>query len=71
MKSVEPSTGTSKRSWGDASTTASASGTMPVAEEKFMDPTTTVDPTGGVEDVYPIVALPLSLRAMMQSIMTT
>ena len=36
-----------------------------------MDPTTTVDPTGGVEDVYPIVALPLSLQAMMQSIMTT
>ena len=65
MKSVEPSIGTSKRSRGEASTTT------PVVEEVFMDLTTAMDPVGGVEDVDPIVVPPLSLRAMMQSFMTT
>ena len=36
-----------------------------------MDPTVAVDPVGGVEDVDSTVAPPLSLRAMVQSIMTT
>ena len=44
---------------------------MPAIEETFVDPTTTVDPSGGANDVDPTVAPPLSLRAMMQSFMTT
>ena len=68
MKSAEPSIGTSKRSRGDASTT---SGAMPTVEEVFMDSTPIVDPAGDAEDVDPTVAPPLSLRAMMQSFMTT
>ena len=66
MKSAEPSTGTSKRPRGDASTTSSA---MLVAEETYVDSTVVVDPVGH-EDVDPLVAPPLSIRAMMQSIMT-
>ena len=58
----------SKRPRGDASTT---SGAMPAAEETYVDPTAIVDPTGYSEDVNPLGAPPLSLRAMMQSIMTT
>ena len=61
MKSAEPSTGTSKRPRGDASTTSSA---MPVVEETYVDSTVVVDPVGH-EDVDPLVAPPLSLRAMM------
>jgi len=44
---------------------------MPVGEETFMDPTATVDPASGAEDVDPTIAPPLSLRVMMQSFMTT
>ena len=44
---------------------------MPTVEETYVDPTTTMDPTGHDEDVDPSVAPPLSLRAMMQSIMTS
>ena len=66
MKSAEPSTGTSKRPRGDASTTSSA---MPIVEKTYVDPTVAVDPVGH-EDVDPLVAPPLSIRAMMQSIMT-
>ena len=44
---------------------------MPTAEETFLDPTTTVDPSGGAEDVDPMVTPPLSLCGMMQSFMTT
>ena len=65
MKSAEPNIGTSKRSRGEASTTT------PIAEKVFVDLTAAVDPIGGVEDVDPIVVPPLSLRAMMQSFMTT
>ena len=68
MKSAEQSTGTFKRPRGDAAT---FSGAMPATEETFMDPTAVVDPTGVVEDVDPTVTPPLSLRAIMQSIMTT
>ena len=68
MKSVEPSIGSSKRPRGDASTT---SGAMPVVEETYVDLTVVVDPTGRLKDVDPSGAPPFSLRAMMQSIMTT
>ena len=66
MKSAEKSTGTSKRPQGDA---APSSRAMLATEETFVDLIATVDSTGGVEDVDPTA--PLSLRAMMQSIMTT
>nr|POE81772.1 hypothetical protein CFP56_19971 [Quercus suber] len=71
MKSAEPSTRTSKRSRGEASTTAPTSGAMLAAEETFVDLTAVVDPFGGANDVDPTVAPPLSLRAMMQPFMTT
>ena len=71
MKSAEPSTRTSKRSRGEAFTTAPASGTMLAAKETFVDPTVIVDPFGGTDDVDPTVTPSLSLRAMMQSFMTT
>ena len=71
MKSVEPSIGSSKRSRGAASTTASGSGAMRAAKETFVDPTAVVDPFGGADDANPIVAPHLSLHAMMESFMTT
>nr|POE98868.1 hypothetical protein CFP56_56304 [Quercus suber] len=71
MKSAEPSTRLSKRSRGEATTTAPAFGAMPVAEETFVDTNVAIDPSGGAEDVDPTVAPPLSLRAMMESFMTT
>ena len=71
MKRVEPSTGMSKRSREEASTTAPAFGIMPAAEETFVDPTTAVDPSSGDNDVDPTVAPPLSLPTMMESFMTT
>ena len=52
----------SKRPRGDASTT---SGAMLAAEETYVDPTAIVDPTGYSEDVNPLGAPPLSLRAMI------
>jgi len=61
MKSTEPSTETSRRSRGEVSTTAPASGAMTAA----------MDPSGGAENVDPTVTPPLSLRGMMQSFMTT
>ena len=70
MKSAKPSTGTSKRSRVEASTTARAFGIVPTTEETFVDPTVAVDPSGGANDVNPTVAPPLSLRAMMESFMT-
>ena len=70
MKSAEPSIGTSKRSRGEASTIATASSAMPAAEETYVDPTATV-PSGGADNVDPTVAPPLSLYAMMESLMTT
>ena len=71
MKSVEPSTGTSKRSRGEVFTTTPTSGAMPATKETFVDSTAIVDPFGGTEDVDTTVAPPLSLRVMMQSFMTT
>ena len=71
MKGAKLSTGTSKRSGGEASTTAPTFGTMLATEETFMGPTAVVDPFGGADDVDPTVASPLSLRVMMESLMTT
>ena len=66
MKSAKPSTGTSKRPRGEASTTASTSGDQPIAEEIPVDPIAGVDPV-----VNDIVAPPFSLRARMKTFMTT
>ena len=71
MKSAEPSTGTSKRSRGEASSTAPTSGAMPTTDEVHVDPTTIMDPFSDDDAVDPIVTPPLSLRAMMNSFMTT
>ena len=68
MKSAKPSTGSSKRSQEDASST---SGAMPAVDEAFVDSTAVVDLANGAKDVDPTVASPLSLRAMMESLMTT
>ena len=71
MKSAEPSTGTSKRSKGEASTTASSSEAMPTTEEVHVDPTAAMDPFGDDDHVDPMVTLPLSLHAMVEPFMTT
>ena len=71
MKSVEPSIGTSKRSRGEAFTTALASSAFPVVEETFVDPTAAMDPSSGADDIDLTVAPPLLLYAMMESFMTT
>ena len=44
---------------------------MPTAEETFVDSIAIVDPSGGANDVDPIVTPSLSLHAMMKSFMTT
>ena len=62
MKSVEPSTESSKRSPGEASTTTPASDVMPAIEETFVDLIAAVDPSGGAKVVDPTVAPPLSLH---------
>ena len=71
MKSVEPSTGISKRPRGETSTAALAFGDMPADEEVHMDPIAAVDPSGDDDIVDPTVTPPFSLRAMMKSFMTT
>ena len=71
MKSAKPSTGKSKRSRGETSTTAPTFGTMSTAKETFVDLTVVVYPSSGVDDVDPTVTPPLSLCAMTQSFMTT
>ena len=55
----------SKRSQGEAFTTAPASGAMSTVEETFVDSTAAVDPTGGADEINPTIAPPLSLRALM------
>ena len=50
MKSAEPSTRTSKRPRGDASTSSSV---IPATAETYMDPTAVVDLPGRFEDVDP------------------
>ena len=71
MKSVKPSTGTSKRSRREPFTAVPAFGTMPTTKETFVDLIVVVDTSGGADDVDPIVVAPLSLRVMMESFMTT
>ena len=71
MKSVKPCTGTSKRSRGEASTTASASSAMFAVDETSVDLIAVVDPSGGANDVDLTITLPLSLCAMMETFMTT
>ena len=71
MKSAKPSTGTSNRLKGEASTAAFASGDQPATEEVPVDPTPTVDPATNDDIVDPIVAPPLSLYAKMETFITT
>ena len=71
MKSAEPSTGTSNRPRGDASSTTLASSDQPIAEEVHVDPTSAVDPTGDNDTTDSTITLPFSLYAIMESFMTT
>ena len=71
MKSIEPSTGTSKRPRGEASTTALASGDQPAAEEVHVDHIAAMDLVGDDDTVDPTVTPPFSLRAIIESFMTT
>ena len=71
MKSVEPSLGTSKRPRGEAFTTALASGDQPTAEEVHVDHIAAMDPIGDDDTVDPTVTPPFSLRAIIESFMTT
>ena len=71
MNSVKPSTETSKRPRGEATTASLASGDMPTAKEVHVDPTAVVDPFGDDDVVDPTVTPPLSLCVMMESFMTT
>ena len=71
MKSAEPSTRTSKRPRGDASSIAPTSGVQPAAKEIHVDPTATVDLISDDDATEPTVTPPLSLSNMMESFMTT
>ena len=71
MKSDELSIGTSKRPKGEGSTAAPASGDQLATEEVHVDPTVAVDPAGVDDTANPTVTPPLSLRAMMETLMTT
>ena len=75
MKSVEPSTGFSKRPRVEDTIAAPASNDQPVAvdtiEEIHVDPTIAMDPTSDAKTVDPTVTPPLSLCAMMETFMTT
>ena len=71
MKSDELSIGTSKRLKCEGSTVAPASGDQPTIEEVHVDPTVAVDPAGVDDTANPTVTPLLSLRAMMETLMTT
>ena len=49
---------------------ATTFGTIPATKETFVDPIAVLDPVGDAKDVDPSIP-PLSLYAMMQSLMTT
>ena len=70
MKSVKPSTRTSKRPRGEVSTAALASGDQPTTKEIPMNPTAVVDPTAN-DTINSTITSPLSLHAMMKTFMTT
>ena len=65
MKCAKLSTGTSKRSGGEASTTAPTSSPTPAAEDTFVDSTAVVDPFGGAADVDPVRISALKSYCMM------
>ena len=75
MKSVKPSTRTSKRPRGEVSTAALASGDQPTTKEIPMNPTAAMDPTIIVDlatdDTINSTVTSLSLHAMMKTFMTT
>ena len=71
MKSTKPSTRTSKRPRGDASSIVLTFGVQPATKEIHVDPTATVDLTSDDDATKPTVTPPLSLRNMMESFMTT
>ena len=69
MKSAKPSNETSKGPRG-AFTVAPTSGDQPTIEEILVDPTVVVD-LAADDTTDPTVAPPLSLRAMMETFITT
>ena len=75
MKSVKPSTRTSKRPRGEVSTAALASGDQPTTKEIPMNPTAAMDPTiivdPATDDTINSTVTSLSLHAMMKTFMTT
>ena len=75
MKSVKPSTRTSKRPRGEVSTAALASGDQPTTKEIPMNPTAAMDPTiivdPATDDTINSTVTSLSLHAMMKMFMTT
>ena len=75
MKSVKPSTRTSKQPRVEAFIAAPDFGDQPTtvdpAKEIHVDPIAAMDPAGDVETINPTVTPPLSLCAMMESFMTT
>ena len=70
MKSAMPSTRTSNKSRGEASTIALAFGDQPTTEEIHVDPTAAVDPYAD-DTADPIVTSPLSLHGIMETFMST
>ena len=75
MKNAELSTGTSKRPRVEASTIAPTTSDQPAAvdptKEIHVDPIATVDPAADAKTNDPTVTPPFSLRAMMETFMTT
>ena len=76
MKNAKPSTATSKRPKVEASTIALATSDQlaavdPTIKDIHVDPTTTMNPTANAETDDPTVTPHLSLRAMMETFMTT
>uniref|UniRef100_A0A7N2M2N4 Uncharacterized protein n=1 Tax=Quercus lobata TaxID=97700 RepID=A0A7N2M2N4_QUELO len=55
----------------EASTAAPATGDQPAIEEVHVDPTVSLDSASDDDTTNPIVTSPLSLRAMMETFMTT
>ena len=70
MKNAKPSTGTSKRPRVEASTTGDQHAAVDPTEEIHVDPIAAMDPNTNAETDDPTVT-PLSLRAMMETFMTT
>ena len=76
MKNAKPSTATSKWPKVEASTIALATSDQlaavdPTIKDIHVDPTTTMNPTANAETDDPTVTPHLSLRAMMETFMTT